>query len=43
MALSVRDTYAFVTALLRPAAPGSVLRAAARDFKRGMKRRPPTA
>jgi uncharacterized protein (DUF1778 family) len=43
MLLSVRDTQAFVTAILSPAAPGSVLRAAARDYKTRVSRRRRTA
>ena len=32
--LSVRETEAFVNAILKPAAPGPVLRAAARHYKK---------
>ena len=36
--LSVRETEAFVNAILSPAAPGPVLRAAARHYKKTMDR-----
>ena len=36
--LSARETEAFVDAILNPAQPGSVLRAAARNYKRTLRR-----
>lgn len=41
--LSARDTEAFVSAILRPAEPGPVLRAAARAYKNAVTRRVRTA
>jgi len=37
--LSARDTEAFVNAILKPAEPGPVLRAAAQQYKKAMGRR----
>jgi uncharacterized protein (DUF1778 family) len=43
LVLSARDTEAFVEAILKPAEPGPVLRAAARAYKNAMTRRARTA
>jgi len=39
LALSARETEAFVDAVLRPAEPGPVLRRAAREYREKMRRR----